>query len=412
MTFNAVSLALVPSLDESIFRLAHRLLYLSISGGSHPDGGGRLRTKRVVVASHFRHATSARSEASASIAGKAVPFAIASSSDGTNISQAQRLLYLSISGGYLSDGRGHLQSRRVVADRHARQNGPSFSVGSLHLAGEADWHTSCNPDDIESLYTSYVAQRPRITGREEYRLAALMKAGDLRARDALIESNLGLVVMLARRYLRPGVPLLDLIAEGNIGLLTAADRFDPERGNRFSTYAKWWVLKAMRDALPTLVGVVRQPVGKLWLNASTDVAYLEDEDPPESLMSAHADSRAEQGPDVTESTIADLALNLAAPSADGVLSEICEAEDREPPQELMARQRSAILQSALDSLSERQRIVISQRFALTTDEAYSLNDVAVVLGVSIERVRVIEKAALEKLRLALKTAGLTAEMVL
>ena len=329
-----------------------------------------------------------------------------------NLRLAHRLLCRSISGDYLSNGRGHRQSRRVVADRQSRQKMLTSLAASPAAHGKWDRLPRRGSGDIEFLYTTYVTERPRLTSREEYRLAARMKGGDVRARDTLIESNLGLVVMLARRYQRPGVPLLDLIAEGNFGLLTAADRFDPERGNRFSTYAKWWVLRAMKLALPTLIGVVRQPVSKLRLNAAADLDDLDDLDEcglPQGFEEAGPEADAVPRPEALVPISAGLAFNAPVPSAEEVLNGICGAEEQEPPQELMARQRSTKLRLALDSLSERDRTVISQRYALTTDEASTLTDTAACLSVSIERVRQIEKAALKKLHFALCAAGLTAD---
>ena len=326
-----------------------------------------------------------------------------------NLRLAHRLLCRSISGDYLSNGRGHRNSRRVVADRLARQKMRTSLAASPAAHGERERQPRRGSGDIEFLYTTYVAERPRLTSREEYRLAARMRAGDLRARDALIESNLGLVVMLARRYQRPGVPLLDLIAEGNLGLLTAADRFDPERGNRFSTYAKWWVLRAMKIALPTLVGVVRQPVNKLRLNAAADHDDIDEYVLPQELEETGPEVDAEPLSEALVPTSAGLAFNVPVPSAEEVLNGICSAEEQEPPHELMARQRSTKLRLALDGLSERDRTVISQRYALATDEASTLTDTAAGLSVSIERVRQIEKAALKKLHFALCAAGLTAD---
>ena len=113
--------------------------------------------------------------------------------------------------------------------------------------------------DIERKYLDEIFSLPRLSAADELVLVRQMKAGDRAAFDTLIKSNLGLVVLIARRFRRSGVSLLDLIAEGNIGLMGAAKGFDPERGFRFATYAKWSVVHAIQAALPGLVGVVRLP---------------------------------------------------------------------------------------------------------------------------------------------------------
>ena len=146
---------------------------------------------------------------------------------------------------YLSNGRGNRQSTPLRALRAAEPVRATPSVRG---------------HDIVRRYLGEIATRKRLTSGEEYRLASRARKGDEAARRALIEHQLGLVVVIARPYRNRGLPLLDLIEEGNMGLLRAMEKFDPERGCRFSTYAKWWIRQSIELALMTQAGTVRVPV--------------------------------------------------------------------------------------------------------------------------------------------------------
>jgi RNA polymerase nonessential primary-like sigma factor len=345
----------------------------------------------------------------------------------TTMVVAQRFLAFSICLDYLSNGQGHRQSRRVVADRFAhqlRQQALPTAAASLRRPArvpDTDLHKQF---DSELRYLSEVAARPRLTSREEYSLVIRMKAGDTQAHDALIEANLGLVVMFARRYQRPNVPMLDLVAEGNFGLLTAAKRFDPELGYRFATYAKWWVMRAIQMAIPKLVGVVRLPASHHVKSEGRPAAFSTDKhaalsptsftevdaepgavhrDTSEALTDANAVLSSEY-----VGAVSDAWSNYCSETSDQeVLDAIAIPLEEEPPHAMMAAQKAMALQRALDDLSDRDRIVISKRFALHGDQeqACTLDELARELGVSKERIRQIECAALAKLQRFLSQSG-------
>ncbi len=337
------------------------------------------------------------------------------------LSIAHRFLNLSLHHDYLSTGQGHRNSRRVVAERQAAVRRPP-----LPPAGSV---TSCG--DPESSYLNEVARRARLTSREEYGLAVRMRAGDVAAHDALVEAHLGLVVMFARRYQRPGVPVLDLVAEGNFGLLSAAQRFDPERGHRFATYAKWWVMRAILVALPKLTSVVRIPVGRSAARATEPAEAAEatasgaaPPAPDDDLAAARegasdtplqepevegAQTALPGRPDVAERSTAGPGRGL---SDEDVLNELAMPSEHEPQEELMALQRKALLHRVLQALPARDRVIVSRRYALICDEVCTLDELAREFSVSIERVRQIEKAALGKLQLALCEAGESAQTLL
>jgi RNA polymerase sigma factor (sigma-70 family) len=346
---------------------------------------------------------------------------------------ANRFLSLCLYNDYLSAGQGHRNSRRVVAERHDAALRAPLTTAVRHTGVGV----AVSPGDAEARYLIEVAQRPRLTSCEEYRLAVRMRAGDMCARNALVEANLGLVVMFARRYQRPGLPMLDLVAEGNFGLLTAARRFDPERGVRFATYAKWWVIRAMQAALPTLVGVVRMPAamstgaGAPAPAEPGDAAHCGDEDAALSarrgdpLEDAAADIRTPSDADTarpahTEPASAPVPSTAGRPCAcpghslddEDVLNTMAMPEEHEPQAQLMSAQRTALLGRVLSGLAERDRAIIDKRFALTCNQACTLDELAREFTVSIERIRQLEKAALGKLQKALSDAGECAQTLL
>jgi RNA polymerase nonessential primary-like sigma factor len=345
----------------------------------------------------------------------------------TTMAVAQRFLAFSICFDYLSKGSGHRQSRQVVAQRLVHQLGEQALpvAAAQRLSAPLSARGLYKQLDSEQRYLSDVAARPRLTSREEYGLAIRMKAGDTVAHDALIEANLGLVVMFARRYRSPKVPMLDLVAEGNFGLFTAAERFDPEMGCRFATYAKWWVIRAIQTAIPKLVGVVRLPAASHHAKSERQVALsLLDRQAVLSLASiAEVGSASDAEDQHTYEALADVNAVLSAEdvaAADDAWSSYCtETSDQEvldtltipvqeqPPQAVMAAQRAMALQRALDGLPDRDRIVISRRFALNDDQEQpsTLDELACELGVSKERIRQIESAALTKLQRVLSQAG-------
>ncbi len=302
------------------------------------------------------------------------------------------------------------------------------TLAPAHVATEARSvrGTGCTFADSQERYLWEVACKPRLTSSEEYSLATRMKAGDCAARDALLEANLGLVVMFARRYQRPGVPMLDLIAEGNMGLLTAARRFDPELGYRFATYAKWWIRRAIQVALPKLAGVVRVPAGAhaarraapslpatrpSAMQPESDPLDIDIDDDPSALTASslrHADPISD---DVTHGSrpcgVSDFELSDAQ-----ALDSLAIPTEDEPPGAAMATQRMAAVWRALDSLGERDRVVICERYALVNDRACTLDELSQRFNVSIERIRQIENAAVKKLAKALKQVGASADTLL
>lgn len=272
----------------------------------------------------------------------------------------------------------------------------------LLLLGDVTREPDRAQRDSTTAYLNEIGLIPLLSAVQELETARALRAGDAGARDRLIVSNLRLVVSAARRYSGRGLPLLELVAEGNLGLIRAVEKFDPERGFRFSTYAMWWIRQAIEFALMR-TRAVRVPVHVLrelatLLRASRELAG---DGRPATLdqLARHL------GKPVDE--IARLyRLNERVESLDAtrseeddrLLGEMIAAESQDPAMSVDEAPPEHRLEEWLSTLNARQREVIERRFGLNDHGAQSLAEVAEVLGVSRERVRQIEVEALQRLR--------------
>lgn len=258
--------------------------------------------------------------------------------------------------------------------------------------------------DPMRVYLDQIGRHPLLSADEERRLARLAHAGDARARERLVESNLRLVVAIARRHVRRGVEPLDLIQEGNIGLMEAATRFDPSRGVRFATYAAWWIRSSIRRAATAETGPIRLPDRVLDAIVRVRAAERELEQrlrraptlaevARESGLSAEAVDTARRA--------ARPPVELDAPvAADGEATVADMIEDpaaADPAGSVAGHEELTALTAALDALDERPRTVVALRFGLGDAEPATLGDVAGRLRLSRERVRQVECGALRSL---------------
>jgi RNA polymerase primary sigma factor len=260
-------------------------------------------------------------------------------------------------------------------------------------------------NDPLRLYVRQIGREPLLTRDEERELARRKDAGDEAAKRKLIEANLRLVMSITRHYTRAAVPLLDLIQEGNLGLIRAVEKFDYRMGYRFSTYATWWIRQSITRALSDQGRTIRLPlhVGdqvRRLVRARRQLAQRLSRDPsPKELAE-------ETG--LTEARIVELLaflehpVSLASPVGDGDSSygDLIEDTRADRPDEEIARNlRGSELSRALQSLTPRMRYVLELRFGLTGSEPLTLAGVGEALGVTRERARQIEARALLELRL-------------
>ena len=273
--------------------------------------------------------------------------------------------------------------------------------------------------DATRLYLSEIGSSKLLTAEEEIHFARLAQKGDVKSRQRMIESNLRLVVKIARRYMNRGLALLDLIEEGNLGLIRAVEKFDPERGFRFSTYATWWIRQTIERAIMNQTRTIRLPIHvvkeiNVYLRAARKLAQTLDHEPT-----------AEEIADLLDKPIGEvkrmLGLNERITSVDTpfgkdadkpLLDTIPDRQTQDPSVSIQNEGLNANLDDWLSKLNDKQREVVERRFGLHGYENSTLEQVANELGVTRERVRQIQMDALRRLRHILEKEGLSMESLM
>ncbi|HXG28197.1 MAG TPA: RNA polymerase sigma factor RpoS [Nevskiales bacterium] len=276
---------------------------------------------------------------------------------------------------------------------------------------------SHEPDlDATQLYLSEIGFVPLLTAEEEVELGRRARRGDPAARKRMIESNLRLVVKIARRYLGRGLPLLDLIEEGNLGLMRAVEKFDPELGYRFSTYATWWIRQTIERGIINQGRTVRLPIHVIrrinaYVRANRRLAQDLEREPHLDEIAALFDRSLDEV-ERMRSLREPIASVDSGQGEDGdwALLDSLSDENLPGPADLIEMEdMRAVLDRWLQALSEKQRRVIELRFGLDGSERATLEEVGAELGVTRERVRQIQVEAMRRLRQLLIKAGITRE---
>jgi len=263
------------------------------------------------------------------------------------------------------------------------------------------------------VYLKEIGRIRLLTREQEVELARRVRAGDASAKAQLTEANLRLVVQIARRYLNRGLPLPDLIEEGNIGLLRAVEKFDGERGTRFSTYATWWIRQAIVRALANQARTIRLPVhvGLLLARYKREQQRLTQElerAPTREEIAAAMGTTVDQLEELEE--IRQQPVSLETPIGEGGrVGDVIADPSADPRDALVSlfRQRTDLV-SVLDDLAANERTVLRQRFGLEGDPPEKLEAIGQRLGLTRERIRQIEAAGLRKLRALLGARGIDA----
>ena len=274
-------------------------------------------------------------------------------------------------------------------------------------------------EDVTQLYLTQIGAKPLLTPEEELATARLVCQGDFAARQRMIEHNLRLVVNIAKHYLNRGIPLLDLVEEGNLGLIHALEKFDPERGFRFSTYATWWIRQNIERGIMNQSRTIRLPVHvvkeiNVVLRAMRHLESADRRDSTVERVAALIDRPVE---DVRRI----LSLNEHIASLDAPLEidpnhtigEIIADESGADPETLFQESEiGSLVDDWLAQLSERQRSVIGRRYGLNGADVATLDTIAGDLGLTRERVRQIQMEALERLRKILKRGNISRDSLL
>jgi RNA polymerase nonessential primary-like sigma factor len=296
------------------------------------------------------------------------------------------------------------------------EDGVAIDADDLELPhSKAVFRDDADPTD---LYLAEIGRYQLLSADEEKALARKVQKGDMRARARMVESNLRLVVKLARRYLNRGLPLLDLIEEGNLGLIRAVEKFDPERGFRFSTYATWWIRQSIERGIMNQVKTIRLPIhiakelnGVLRARRELDQRLHRDPQPEDiAALIGKPVARVREllrlADDVTCTEI-----SLINPER-GEWDTIEDTEAEDPWEMLQNGQVARRLDGWLDRLPEKSLEVIVRRFGLRGHDVMTLEEAGREIGLTRERVRQIQIEALRQLKEYLTSEGYSREAVL
>lgn len=268
--------------------------------------------------------------------------------------------------------------------------------------------------DILQRYLNEIRRAPLLSPAEEYATAQAARAGDFAARQRLIERNLRLVVSVAKSYLGRGLPMADLVEEGNLGLMHAIGKFEAERGFRFSTYASWWIRQAMEHALMHQARLVRLPVhvvrelGQL-LRARREIERESGQSArPEAIAAAVRRPVSEVLAllaHLEQPTSLDMPSHWQGEEHEPLRERVVDEASLSPEDERFQHEWEALLQGGMADLNAREREVLTARFGLGQVEEQTLEALAQRLHLTRERVRQIQVDALEKLRRRLQQKG-------
>ena len=274
-----------------------------------------------------------------------------------------------------------------------------------------------SPDPIRQ-YLDEIGVSPLLTADEEKALARSARDGDEQARQRMIECNLRLVVKIAKRYVNRGLPLLDLIEEGNLGLIRAVEKFDPERGFRFSTYATWWIRQTIERGIMNQSRTVRLPIHVVKdINACLRAAHRMRQvsgRPPGIPEIAERLGRNEE--DIRRLMALHERVTLSGNGADedgeSPVERLAARRSAEPPRRAHRDDVTAIVDHWVCELGDTQRTVLERRFGLHGYRRETLEDIGREIGVTRERVRQIQIDALKNLREMLETHGMSGDSLL
>ena len=279
--------------------------------------------------------------------------------------------------------------------------------------------TAASDHDPTRLYLNEIGASPLLTAEEEVKFSRLAQQGDESARKRMIESNLRLVVKIARRYMNRGLAFLDLIEEGNLGLIRAVEKFDPERGFRFSTYGTWWIRQTIERAIMNQTRTIRLPIHvvkeiNVYLRAARSLAQELDHEPTSEEIAELLNKPIEDVERMLglNERVASTDSSVMSDSGKTLLDTIPDSNARDPTDTLQEEGVHSNLEECLSQLSDKQREVVERRFGLHGHSVSTLEEVGQEIGVTRERVRQIQMDALKKLKRILENEGFSMDALL
>jgi RNA polymerase nonessential primary-like sigma factor len=302
---------------------------------------------------------------------------------------------------------GDMGHRKANGSEARTENSPTVTTG-LRLPRSKTAKTANRPahqGDVTRIYLSEIGRSSLLTADEEKSLTRAFNKGCIASKQRMIESNLRLVVKIARAYINRGLPLLDLIEEGNLGLIRAVEKFDPDRGCRFSTYATWWVRQSVERAIMNQCRTVRLPIHVIrelttYLRAARELEQTLCRRPSLEEIAEHLGSPIETVHAIFSFNEASISSNenKNEGTIKPVLDNIIDEHNRSPELEYADHAAEELLGHWLEMLPVQQRMVVKHRFGLNGKGRRTLEEVGQLMGVTRERVRQVQLAALTKLR--------------
>ncbi|ASP38770.1 RNA polymerase sigma factor RpoS [Bacterioplanes sanyensis] len=314
----------------------------------------------------------------------------------------------------------------ALQQRELREDEVFEDVESLILVDNSDTDSSKEEErfaadtshkalDATQLYLNEIGFSPLLSAEEEVHYARLARKGDEMGRRRMIESNLRLVVKISRRYVNRGLSLLDLIEEGNLGLIRAVEKFDPERGFRFSTYATWWIRQTIERAIMNQTRTIRLPIHvvkelNVYLRAARELAQKLDHEPTAEEIAHLLDKPVDDVKRMLKlnERVTSVDTPLGPSSDKSILDTIADDGVADPSDELQLQDIHSNLDRWISELPEKQCEVLSRRFGLRGYETSTLEEVGREIGLTRERVRQIQVEALRRLREIMEKQGLNA----
>lgn len=286
------------------------------------------------------------------------------------------------------------------------------------IPAQGKYFTSAKQLDATQLYLNEIGFSPLLTPEEEVYFARLARKGEEAGRKRMIESNLRLVVKIARRYVNRGLTLLDLIEEGNLGLIRAVEKFDPERGFRFSTYATWWIRQTIERAIMNQTRTIRLPIHvvkelNLYLRAARELTQKLDHEPTAEEIARMVDKPVADVKRMLglNERVASMDTPIGVGSDKSLMDTVADEGASDPADVLQDDDICSRLEKWIDQLSDKQQEVLSRRFGLRGYPISTLEEVGQEIGLTRERVRQIQVEALRRLREILEKDGLSGNLL-